>query len=279
MKLFPESAYLQLEFDKVKALLMAHCQTEYAQTKASQLRIHTRKEYIETELKQSHEYRQLIQNSIYFPNDYILNLSKELKLLSIPGAVLGGDQFMEIRKLAESTGKIFRWFDNERKASYESLARIINDTYYEKAIIEMIDSVLDSHGQVKDNASEDLKDIRINLYRKRNELRRAFERIISKLNKQGYLAEIEESFMSGRRVVAIFAEHKRMVKGILHRESDSRKTSFIEPEETIGLNNEIFSLEHAENREVNRILRDLTTSLSIHAPLLNAYHDIVGEYD
>jgi len=279
MKLFPESAYLQLEFDKVKALLMAHCQTEYAQTKASQLRIHTRKEYIETELKQSHEYRQLIQNSIYFPNDYILNLSKELKLLSIPGAVLGGDQFMEIRKLAESLSKIFRWFDNERKASYESLAGIISGTYYEKAIIEMIDSVLDSHGQVKDNASEELKDIRVNLYRKRNELRRAFERIISKLNKQGYLAEIEESFMSGRRVVAIFAEHKRTVKGILHGESDSRKTSFIEPEETIGLNNEVYELENDEQKEVYRILRELTSRLSAHSSLLSAYHTVVGEYD
>ena len=74
-------------------------------------------------------------------------------------------------------------------------------------------------------------------------------------------------FLNGRRVVAIFAEHKSQVKGILHGESDSRKTSFIEPEETIGLNNEIFSLEHAESREVNRILRDLTARLSVYAPL------------
>ncbi len=93
------------------------------------------------------------------------------------------------------------------------------------------------------------------------------------------MAETEEAFLNGRRVVAIFAEHKRQVKGILHGESDSRKTSFIEPEETIGLNNEIFSLEHAESREVNRILRDLTARLSVYAPLLAAYYEIVGEYD
>jgi DNA mismatch repair protein MutS2 len=79
--------------------------------------------------------------------------------------------------------------------------------------------------------------------------------------------------------VALFAEHKRQVKGILHGESDSRKTSFIEPEETIGLNNEIFSLEHAESREINRILRDLTARLSVHTHLLNTYHEIVGEFD
>src|SRR6476659_10151403 len=103
------------------------------------------------------------------------------------------------------------------------------------------------------------------LYRKRNELRKLFDRIIGKLNKQGYLAEIEESFMNGRKVVAIFAEHKRTVKGILHGESDSHKTSFIESEETIGLNNEVYELENDERREVYRILRQLTARLSAYA--------------
>jgi DNA mismatch repair protein MutS2 len=77
----------------------------------------------------------------------------------------------------------------------------------------------------------------------------------------------------------LFAEHKRQIKGILHGESESRKTAFIEPEETIGINNEIFSLEQAESREINRILRDLTAKLSVYAPLLNSYYEIVGEFD
>jgi len=279
MRLYPETAYLQLEFDKVKSLLAAHCQTDYAKEKAGDLRIHTRIDFIQTELKQSHEYRQLQQHSTYFPNDYILNLSKELKLLSIPGAVLSGEHFMLLRKLAESMGKITRWFDNERRAAYPALTRIIEGVFYEKKIIEMIDEVLDESGFVKDNASEDLKEIRLSLYRKRNELRRMFEKIVAKLNKNGYLAEIEESFMNGRRVLAVFAEQKRTVKGILHGESDSRKTSFIEPEETIDLNNTIYELEHAEQREVNRILKELTGKLSVYAPLLTAYHIVVGEYD
>lgn len=279
MKLFPESAYYQLEFDKVKALLAAYCQTDLARTRAEQLRIHTRKEFIDIELRQSHEYRQLIQNSIYFPNDYILNLAKDLKLLSIPGAVLTGEQVLLIRKLAESMEKIFRWFDQERKTAYNGLAKVIENTYYEKAIIGIIDTVLDDYGQVKDTASNDLKDIRLSLYRKRNELRRLFERIVSKLNKQGYLAEIEESFMNSRRVLAVFAEQKRTVKGILHGESESRKTAFVEPEETIDLNNQVNELENDERREVYRILRELTAKLSAHSPLLTTYHAVVGDYD
>jgi DNA mismatch repair protein MutS2 len=279
MKLFPESAYFQLEFDKVKALLAAYCQTDHARSRTEQLRIHTRKEFIDTELRQSHEYRQLIQNSIYFPNDYILNLAKELKLLSIPGALLSGEQFLHIRKLAESIEKIFRWFDQETRSAYGTLAKVIDDTYYEKAIIRMIDDVLDESGQVKDNASNELKEIRLNLYRKRNELRRLFDKIVSKLNKQGYLAEIEESFMNGRRVLAVFAEQKRTVKGILHSESESRKTAFVEPEETIDLNNQVNELENDERKEVYRILRELTAKLSVYSSLLAIYHAVVGDYD
>lgn len=279
MKLYPESAYLQLEFDKIKELLAGFCQTEYAKQRAGQLRIHTRKEFVETDLRQSHEYRQLIVNGIYFPNDYVLNLARELKLLAVPGAVLTGDDFMQLRKLAESMEKIFRWFDAERKQVYGGLNKVVDGTYYEKVIIELIDDVLDNTGQVKDTASEELRSIRMNLYRKRNELRRLFDKIVARMNKQGYLAEIEESFMNGRRVLAVFAEQKRTVKGILHGESDSRKTAFVEPEETIELNNSIGDLENQERKEVYRILRDLTGQLSVYASLLSTWHTIVGEYD
>ena len=279
MKVFPESAVVQLEFNKIKDLLAEHCKSEYAKYKAENLRIHTHKDFIGVELKQSHEFRQLMVNGVYFPNDYILNLSKDLKLLGIPGAVLAGEQFVLIRKLVESIQSIFRWFDSERRAAYEALAKVIAGTHFEKRILELLNDVLDEQGNVLDNASEELSTIRMSLYRKRNELRRVFDRIVQKLQKQGYLSDIEEAFLNGRRVVAVFAEQKRMVKGILHGESDTRKTAFIEPEETTELNNDVFALENQERKEVYRILRDLTSRLSTYAGLLTDYHTIVGEYD
>lgn len=279
MKFFPDSALVQLELDKVKTLLEGYCNTEYAKEKAENLRIHTKKEYIQQELQQSYEMKLLQEQGQYFPADYVLNLSRELKLLSIPGAVLAEDQFLQIRKLAENTQSIFRWFDADRRAAYPALTNVIEGTYFEKVILELIDDVLDDSGIVKDNASEELSNIRMSLYRKRNELRREFEKVLKKLQKQGYVADIEESFLSGRRVVALFAEQKRQVKGILHGESETRRTVFIEPEETIELNNDIFSLENEERREVYRILRELTQQLSVYASLLTTYHSILGEYD
>ncbi len=277
MKFFPESALMQLEFDKIKNLLVAYCQTEWAKEKAITLRIHTKLSFIEIALNQTTEFQTAFHHS--FPNYFTKNISKEIKLLAIPGAVLSGEHFLQIKNLAESTATIFRWFDNERRALYPALTTVVTDSYYEKQIVQNINEILDDGGNVLDNASEDLATIRFSLYKKRNELRRLFDKIASKLNKNGYLADIEESFMNGRRVLAVYAEHKRMIKGVVHGESDSRRTTFIEPEETTQLNNDIFSLEHEESREVYKILKKLTELLHTYAPLIKQWYSIAGEFD
>lgn len=279
MKLFPSSAIQQLEFDKIQTLLAVHCRTEFAKQRSGNLRIHTHKEFIEPELQQTHEYKLLFLNHLHFPDDSVFNLSKELKLLSIEASVFAGSQFLSIRRLAVAIQQVFRWFDNEKRIAYPFMALVIEKTYFEKTIVEIIDEVLNEDGNVKDNASEELSRIRMALYKKRNDLRRMFDRIVSRMNKLGYLADIEESFINGRRVLAVFAEQKRMVKGILHGESDSRRTTFIEPEETTGLNNEIYSLENDEKKEVYKILYGLTSKMRIYHSLLDIYHSILGEYD
>ncbi|MEP6466795.1 MAG: MutS2/Smr-associated SH3 domain-containing protein [Parafilimonas sp.] len=279
MKLYPESAEQQLEFTKVKNYLSAYCNTEYAKDKALHLRIHTKKEIIALQLQQAFEYKLILEQKQVLPNDFSENISRSLKLLSIEGGVLQVEEFMHIRKLSINTEKLFRWFDAERRLAYSALYKVLQDSYYEKSIMKMIDEVFDETGNIKDNASVALQKIRQTLYRKRNELRRVFEKEVARLNKAGFSAEIDESFSNGRRVVAVFSEHKRQVKGILHGESDSRKTAFIEPEQTIELNNEVFSLEHEERKEILRILKLLTTNLSVHSSLLQQWFYIAGEFD
>ncbi len=279
MKIFPASTLDQLEFNKVKSLLAGHCRTEFAVQKATQLRIHTQVHFIERALQQTHEFKSLLQTAQYFPNDFAKNIKRELKLLGIPGATLSAEQFIALKKLAENTQQVFRWFDDDHRQAYPALAQVIEGTYYEKAIKEMIEGVLDDGGEVRDSASTELAEIRMKLYRKRNEQRRLFDKIVSRLNKLGYLTDIEESFMNGRRVLAVFAEQKRLVKGVLHSESESRRTSFIEPEETTEINNEIFSLEYKEEKEITRILQELTKRLAVFSTLLNQYFILAGEFD
>lgn len=278
IQLYPERAAEALEFDKIRTLLHKKCRTDAAHEQVDNLRFHTRLEYVEKELQQAHEYKMLLSGGDYFPNDFTTNVQKELKLLSIPRSVLSGEQLLAFKKLAVNMRDILVWF-NKHEGLYKHLRAICEHITYEKGIADLITSVIDDTGMVRDNATRELMSIRSELANKRQQLRKIFEGILRKLNKEGYLADIAESFLNGRRTVAVFAEHKRIVKGILHGESDSQRTVFIEPEATIELNNEVFSLERAEAKEIQRILADTTSRLSVFHPQLETYYHISGLYD
>lgn len=279
MKVYPDEGFEQLEFDKIKQLLHQFCHTDFGAKKVAALRVHTKKEYIEQELHQTYEYKLLLDQGMAFPNDFTINIYSDIKLLGVPGSILLAEQLLKIKKLALAFQRMYQWFNPERRMAFAALYKVIGSLYYEKAIAESIDEVMDELGVVRDDASPELRHIRQSLYKKRNELRRTFDKVVARLNKAGYATDIEESFSNGRRVVAVFSEHKRQVKGIFHGESDSRKTAFIEPEETIELNNEIYILENEERKEVIKILKSLTANLSVYAGLLFSYLEAYGMFD
>ncbi len=278
MQIYPAHAADALEFGKIQQLLLQKCRTDAARERVSALKFQTRQETIERALGQTAEYKNALSGGDYFPNDFTRNIAKELKLLAISGATLSGDQLNAFQQLAVTIRDILTWFKNNQNI-FPHLQALTEKIQYEKQIASIVSAVVDDQGQVRDNASRELMSIRSELAAARQNLRKTFEVILRKLSKQGYLADISEGFLNGRRTVAIFAEHKRIVKGILHGESDTSKTVFIEPEETIELNNEIFSLERAEGREIHRILSQATASLSGYQPQLEGYYHLTGIYD
>jgi DNA mismatch repair protein MutS2 len=278
MQLYPAHAAEALEFNKICDLLIQKCRTDAARERVEQIRFHTRIDHMQRELMQANEFKTILTTGDHFPNDFTRNIQKELKLLSVPGGVLTGEQFLAFQQLALNTRDILQWFKKNNEL-FPTLRELSEPIVYEKKITEVINGVIDTTGIVRDTASHELMSIRSELGKVRHEARRTFEGVLRKLNKQGYLADISESFLNGRRTAAVLAEYKRIVKGILHGESDSQKTVFIEPAETIDLNNEIFSLERAEGREIHRILVQLTKDLSEFAPQLAAYYQLCGIYD
>src|SRR4030095_6755279 len=125
IRYYPESALGQLEFDKIRDLLVEKCRSAYAREKAAALRIHTRLEFIQVELQRTSEFKSLLEQGQYFPNEDSLNLSHEIKLLGLPGAVLSSEQFLQIRKLADALRQVFHWFDRERRLACPGLASVI----------------------------------------------------------------------------------------------------------------------------------------------------------
>ncbi|MCD6012452.1 MAG: mismatch repair protein MutS [Flavipsychrobacter sp.] len=279
MQLYPAHAAEALEFNKVCSLLLQKCRTDAARERVENIRFHTRMDHMERELHQTNEFKSILATgSDQFPNDFTRNLQKELRLLSVSGGVLSGEQILAFLQLTLNIRDILLWFKKHNEL-FPHLRSIVERIVYEKKIVELITAVIDESGLVRDTASHELMQIRSELGKVRSESRRTFEGVLRRLNKQGYLADIGESFLNGRRTAAVLAEYKRIVKGILHGESDTQKTVFIEPEETIELNNEIFSLERAETREIHRILVQLTKDLSQFAQQLEAYYHVCGIYD
>ncbi len=278
MLLYPSHTIEKLEFDKILLLVAQYCRSEPAKQAALALEPMTDTGEVRKQLLQVHDYRKVMTTGSHFPLDYVADLSKELKLLGITDAVLEQEAFTRIKKTALTIEGIFRFFTANENL-YPNLQAIVGGIYYEKQIVQLINGVFDENANVKDNASRDLMDIRSRLSKKRNELSRVFAQIIQKYAKLGILTDSGQSIRNGRKVVTIVAESKRQMGGIIHDESDSGKTVFMEPRETVELNNEIFELERAEDREVYRILKELTAQLALYRQLLESYQSVITKYD
>ncbi|HRP88656.1 MAG TPA: DNA mismatch repair protein MutS [Edaphocola sp.] len=278
LQLFPDQAAERLEFDKIQKLLWDKCRTAFAKNASQNLRFHTKKEYLEQALEEVNEYKQTLGGSDVFPNDFTKDILPTLKLLRVPGAVLKGEDFVALSQLTTTIRDILLWLKRQNGLYLRLEALAIPITYH-KEINKTIGEKIDELGIVRDSASQELLKIRHDIDKKRAHLRKVFESIVRKLGKQGYLADISESFNNGRRTVAVVAEQKRIVKGIMHGESETGKTVFIEPEETIELNNDLSSLEREESREIYRILKELTAELSIYHPDFEEYFKTIGIYD
>lgn len=278
MLLYPTHTLEKLEFDKIRILVSQYCRSESAKQNALSLEPMTEPQEVRKHLLHVKDYRQINITGSHFPLDYVTDLSKELSLLAITDAVLDQPSFVKIKRTALCIEGVFRFFTANAEL-YPNLESIVSGIYYEKNIVNLINGVFDENAHIKDNASAELLEIRKKLSKKRSELSRAFAQILQRFAKLGILTDSGQSIRNGRKVVSIVAESKRQVGGIIHDESDSGKTAFVEPAETVSLNNEIFELERAEEREIYRILRELTAQIAMYRQLIESYQSVLVKFD
>ena len=130
------------------------------------------------------------------------------------------------------------------------------------SLSKAIERVIDAEGTIRSDASDELARIRRLIGSKQREVEKAFRQVVEKYRRAGYLSDTIESQRNGRRVITVPAEHKRKIRGIIHDESATGKTAYIEPDEVIGINNDIFDYQQEEKREINRILRELSADVA-----------------
>lgn len=279
MRIYPEDSFERFEFDLIREHIEAYCKNPIAKEKAIQLEPNfDQLEPLMEVLQQSAEYKMALAHSGGFPAHQFPDLQRELSLLSVSNSVLTEKQVCNIRDVSSTVNQLCQYLEG-RKTIYPAICKLFHQVHYTKVVIETIDKIVDATGIVKSNASKELMNIRQSLYQARRDLDRAFRNQIAKLKKLGYLADTEESVYNGRRVLAVMSERKREVKGLVQGSSETGKTAFIEPLETVDLNNEVFELEAMEKREIIRILRELTAQLRNHRTLIQAYQDVLVEMD
>ena len=278
MRFIPNDIYEKLEFDKVLELLEQQCLGELGVEKIRNTVIHHKARIIETLLKEVLEYKTASEEKHRFPIRAYESIAKDLKVLDIDGYVLSVEALRRINNIMLQIRDIYKFFKKHR-STYRTMYDIVKKTSFNEDLIKSIQRVIDEDNNIRPDASPELMRIRKRMSGKRQELDKKFRSIINMYASKGWLKDTIESFRNGRRVLAVPAEHKRKIRGIIHDESATGKTAFIEPEIIIDINNDLFDLEQEERRELYRILRDLSAEIRPYGFNLSAYETIIVRFD
>jgi DNA mismatch repair protein MutS2 len=278
MRIYPEDSISRFEFDRICSELEGHCRSAAAKRRSIELRPIDQLPEILLQLNRTRELRDILTGSGYFPSITFPDVSKEVGLLAIQHSILAEKQFGSIRDISEIVNTLLNYF-SDKHTLFPALWSVFLPVYPTRAIIDAIEKVIDNAGIVKSSASKELGQIRKQLSDARRELDKEFRSQLNRLKKLGWLADTEETVYNGRRVLSVLAEQKRTVKGLMHGSSETGKTTYVEPIETVELNNEVFELIQQELREIKRILRQLTQDIRQHLPLIQNYLIVLSELD
>ncbi len=267
-----------LEFDQIRSQVASYCMSETAQKKISQLLPHKEIKDCKNILHATSELVEIKQSKLGFPHIDFDELHKEIKLLNIKSSVLQSDALMRILRASLLVNDILQSLKN-RMNDFSYFAKLLDEVYYTKEIIELINGVLDASGQVKNDASPALAEIRKEMQQVRIKINRNFDREVKKLLKIGILSETKETYLNERRVLAVVSSHKRQVQGNVLGFSNSGNFTYIEPVVNMPLSNELEMLSDDERKEIHRILKALTEKISHFVVLIEAYHKALVRID
>jgi DNA mismatch repair protein MutS2 len=276
----PKDLVKKLEFDKILDLLEKEALTPMAAEWLQNLSPSIRFEEIDLHLRETRDYKLALEKNDKFPLDVFEDVRPALRMLEIEGYTLQTETFQQILRILLIMRDIFKFFGNgPKKEIYPKLYDVIRPLSFDESLIKAIMSVFDEKGDIRPDASPDLLRIRREIQQKIRELDTRFRQIIQDYRSKGWLSDTPESFRNNRRVLSVPSEHKRKIKGIIHDESDTGRTAFIEPEVVVEINNDIFDLEQEERREIYRILKNLSDQIRPYGGLIGAYLEALIHFD
>ncbi len=270
--IYPDNFESKIKFDKIRQLIKRHCQSEMGKELTESMRFSDQADCIRRQQEETGEFMRILQEE-EFPGDTYADARPFLNKIRIEGLFLEVHELITLKNSLESLSAIVRFFHGKQE-HYPRLTDRAGSIRLFPYVLQRLDSIVSKHGNIKDNASPELADIRHQLTKKQSGISRRMQALLQQAQSEGW-AEKDSSIAirDGRMVIPVPAAYKRRIDGIVHDESATGKTSYIEPTEIIATNNEIRELQLEEKREINRILRKFADDIR---PYID---DLIPAYD
>jgi DNA mismatch repair protein MutS2 len=273
-----EKTLQDLQFPTVLETISEICNTDIGKQKVLAINPFKDKESLMKALLQTSEYVSSFQNNNAIPNHGFEAITHEIRFLAIEDSFLEVGSFRKIATISSTVNFLLNYF-KKFDDYYPNLNSRALQVEFTKDIIGMVDEVVDKYGEIKDNASPDLLNIRRNMNTVRGKVNQSFGVALTQYNSLGYLDDIKESFVQNRRVLAVLAMYRRKVKGSILGSSKTGSIAYIEPEATLNYSRELSNLEYEEKEEITRILKQLSNQIRPFLPLLIEYQDFLSDID
>ena len=283
--IYPQNSEQKIGFDQIRQLLKEKCLSTLGEERVTDMTFSDQHDKVEELLNQVMEFVRIIQEEDSFPDQFFFDVRPSLKRVRIEGMYLDEQELFDLRRSLETIRDIVRFLhrneeEEESDCPYPSLKRLAGDIAVFPQLIGKIDSILNKYGKIKDNASTELARIRRELASTMGSISRSLNSILRSAQSEGYVdKDVVPTMRDGRLVIPVAPGLKRKIKGIVHDESASGKTVFIEPAEVVEANNRIRELEGDERREIIRILTEFSNVLRPSIPEILQSYEFLAEID
>ncbi|MFB6317185.1 endonuclease MutS2 [Saccharicrinis sp. FJH54] len=278
--IYPATLEDKIGFDRIRRMLKAECMTTLGEQLVDDVSYLTEIETIRFNLGLTWEFVIIRREEDSFEIGFFTDLREPLKSARPQGTWLSEKVLHELRKTLETLSHISGFFKGDRKEKYPYLSAVASEVLQFPDVIQKIKRVFDDEGRMKDNASPELLKIRQTLRQEQQTLSRRIQRVLVKAKTDGLIdSDVSPSVRDGRLVIPVEARNKRKIGGIIHDESATGKTAFIEPAEVVEANNRIRELEIEERREIVKILIELTAHIRPHFDEIGESFHFLGLID
>lgn len=268
-----------LHFDQMLTLLDKQCMGPLGKAHVRFIKPLTDLEKIDALLKETNSYKKSFEEQEPIPLFNYDALKEELDQLKIAGYVLTIESIQKLAKLFEIVLHLKKYFVKGKQAKYNILFNYVESLYETDDWVKSIHKILDEDGEVRPNASPELVKISRSIISTQVEVDKSFKKIMTSFRDKGFLSDSAESVRNGRRVLSVTADNKRQVGGIIHDESASGRTAFVEPAEVVLLNNEIVELHLAKRKEIYKLLKSLSEMLHPYQEEIRSMYHTIGKLD